>query len=166
MIHSSGQVQTVLDWLSANEELLVVDPRSRNVHLMNETAGRIWELLAEKTSVDELVSALGEEYESKWFPDLQKMVGKEYLDPEVSHLTHRPIPTCLRNHCIISEVAAGRGPIHMVTMRALVSAMEPEACGAVAVKPRCVIGGTAPDLAPSKAARSTRRANRSAPWVQ
>ncbi len=26
-------------------------------------------------------NALGEEYESKWFPDLQKMVGKEYLDP-------------------------------------------------------------------------------------
>ena len=46
------------------------------------------------------------------------MVGKEYLDPEVSHLTHRPIPTCLRNHCIISEVNAGRGPIHMVTMKA------------------------------------------------
>ena len=58
-------------------------------------------------------NALGEEYESKWFPALQKMVGKEYLDPEASHLTHRPIPTCLRNHCIISEVAAGRGPIHM-----------------------------------------------------
>ena len=63
-------------------------------------------------------NALGEEYESKWFPALQKMVGKEYLDPEASHLTHRPIPTCLRNHCIISEVPAGRGPIHMVTMQA------------------------------------------------
>jgi len=63
-------------------------------------------------------NALGEEYESKWFPALQKMVGKEYLDPEVSHLTHRPIPTCLRNHAIIQEVLAGRGPIHMVTMRA------------------------------------------------
>ncbi len=61
-------------------------------------------------------NAYGEEYESKWFPALQEMVGKEYLDPEVSHLTHRPIPTCLRNHCIISEVNAGRGPIHMVTM--------------------------------------------------
>ena len=63
-------------------------------------------------------NCLGEEYESKWFPELQKMVGKEYLDPEASHLTHRPIPTCLRNHCIISEVNAGRGPIHMVTMKA------------------------------------------------
>jgi len=60
----------------------------------------------------------GEEYESKWFPELQKMVGKEYLDPEVSHRTHRPIPTCLRNHALINEVNAGRGPIHMVTMEA------------------------------------------------
>lgn len=63
-------------------------------------------------------NAYGEEYESKWFPELQKMVGKEYLDPEVAHRTHRPIPTCLRNHAIISEVNAGRGPIHMVTMEA------------------------------------------------
>lgn len=63
-------------------------------------------------------NAYGEEYESKWFPELQKMVGKEYLDPELSHRTHRPIPTCLRNHAIISEVNAGRGPIHMVTMEA------------------------------------------------
>ena len=60
----------------------------------------------------------GEEYESKWWPGLQEMVGKEYLDPEVSHRSHRPIPTCLRNHAFISEVNAGRGPIHMVTMEA------------------------------------------------
>jgi len=63
-------------------------------------------------------NAYGEEYESKWFPELQKMVGKEYLDPELSHATHRPIPTCLRNHALINEVNAGRGPIHMVTMEA------------------------------------------------
>jgi adenylylsulfate reductase subunit A len=63
-------------------------------------------------------NAYGEEYESKWFPELQKMVGKEYLDPEASHRTHRPIPTCLRNHALINEVNAGRGPIHMVTMEA------------------------------------------------
>jgi adenylylsulfate reductase subunit A len=63
-------------------------------------------------------NAYGEEYESKWFPELQKMVGKEYLDPELAHATHRPIPTCLRNHALINEVNAGRGPIHMVTMEA------------------------------------------------
>lgn len=63
-------------------------------------------------------NGLGEEFESKWWPQLQEMVGKEYLDPELSHKTHRPIPTCLRNHAMISEVNAGRGPIHMVTMEA------------------------------------------------
>ncbi len=60
----------------------------------------------------------GEEYESKWFPALQEMVGKEYLDVEASHVSHRPIPTCLRNHAFINEVASGKGPIHMVTMEA------------------------------------------------
>lgn len=63
-------------------------------------------------------NGLGEEYESKWFPSLQEMVGKAYLDPEASHRTHRPIPTCLRNHAFIQEVNAGRGPIRMVTMEA------------------------------------------------
>jgi adenylylsulfate reductase subunit A len=63
-------------------------------------------------------NGLGEKYEEKWWPQLQEIVGKEYLDPEASHLTHRPIPTCLRNHALISEVNAGRGPIHMVTMEA------------------------------------------------
>jgi len=60
----------------------------------------------------------GEEYESKWFPALSEMVGKEYLDTENQHLSHKPIPTCLRNHAFINEVNAGRGPIHMVTMQA------------------------------------------------
>jgi hypothetical protein len=36
-------------------------------------------------------NGLGEEYESKWFPELQKMVGKEYLDPEASHLCGRDV---------------------------------------------------------------------------
>lgn len=52
----------------------------------------------------------GEEYESKWYDDIKQMVG-EYID-------HHPTPTCLRNHAFISEVNAGRGPIHMVTMEA------------------------------------------------
>jgi adenylylsulfate reductase subunit A len=52
----------------------------------------------------------GEEYESKWYEDTKAMVG-EYID-------HHPVPTCLRNHAMISEVKAGRGPIHMVTKEA------------------------------------------------
>ena len=52
----------------------------------------------------------GEEYESKWYDDTKAIVG-EYID-------HHPTPTCLRNHALISEVKAGRGPIHMVTTEA------------------------------------------------
>ncbi len=52
----------------------------------------------------------GDEYETTWYENTKEMVG-EYID-------HQPTPTCLRNHAFISEVNAGRGPIHMVTMEA------------------------------------------------
>jgi len=55
-------------------------------------------------------NAYGQEYESNWYEDTKAMVG-EYID-------HHPVPTCLRNHALISEVKAGRGPIHMVTKEA------------------------------------------------
>ena len=57
-------------------------------------------------------NGIGEEDESKWWPSLQEIVGKEYLDPEVSHLTHRPIPTCLRNHAFIQEERRARPDPH------------------------------------------------------
>jgi PqqD family protein of HPr-rel-A system len=46
-----------------DEEAIVVDPRTREVHLLNETGARIWELLEEDSTVDELCEALAEEYE-------------------------------------------------------------------------------------------------------
>ncbi len=52
----------------------------------------------------------GDEYETTWYENTKELVG-EYID-------HVPTPTCLRNHAFISEVGAGRGPIHMVTMEA------------------------------------------------
>ncbi len=55
-------------------------------------------------------NAYGEEYESKWYDHTKELVG-EYID-------HHPTPTCLRNHAFLQEVAAGRGPIHMVTTEA------------------------------------------------
>ena len=55
-------------------------------------------------------NAYGNEYESTWYDDTKAMVG-EYID-------HHPTPTCLRNHAFVSEVKAGRGPIHMVTREA------------------------------------------------
>jgi PqqD family protein of HPr-rel-A system len=47
-----------------DEETIVVDPRSREVHLLNETAARIWELLASPRSLDDLTTALAEEYDA------------------------------------------------------------------------------------------------------
>ena len=55
-------------------------------------------------------NAYGEEYESKWYDDTKALVG-HYID-------QHPVPTCLRNHAILREVAAGRGPIRMVTKEA------------------------------------------------
>jgi adenylylsulfate reductase subunit A len=55
-------------------------------------------------------NAYGEQYEKKWYEHTKAMVG-EYID-------HHPTPTCLRNHAFLQEVAAGRGPIHMVTTEA------------------------------------------------
>ena len=47
-----------------DEETIVVDPRTREVHLFNETAARIWELLASPASVDDLTAALADEYDA------------------------------------------------------------------------------------------------------
>ena len=52
----------------------------------------------------------GEEFESKWKEHTRALVG-DYID-------HHPTPTCLRNHAFLQEVAAGRGPIRMVTTEA------------------------------------------------
>jgi len=52
----------------------------------------------------------GEEYEKRWYEDTKALVGK-YVDMH-------PVPTCLRNHALLREVAAGRGPIRMVTKEA------------------------------------------------
>lgn len=52
-----------LPFQKLDEETIVVDPRRREVHLLNETAARIWELLASAQSVDDLTAALGTEYD-------------------------------------------------------------------------------------------------------
>ena len=55
-------------------------------------------------------NAYDEEYESKWYDELKGMVG-DYVDRE-------PVPTCLRNHAMLQEMKAGRGPIYMETREA------------------------------------------------
>ena len=47
-----------------DEETIVVDPRTREVHLLNETAARIWELLASPRSLDQLTATLADEYDA------------------------------------------------------------------------------------------------------
>ncbi len=44
-------------------ETLVVDPKTREVHLLNETASRIWDLLEGGATVLDMVRSLSEEYE-------------------------------------------------------------------------------------------------------
>jgi adenylylsulfate reductase, subunit A len=55
-------------------------------------------------------NAYGKEYESKWYDDTKALVG-DYID-------RHPVPTCLRNHALLREVASGGGPIRMVTKEA------------------------------------------------
>ena len=55
-------------------------------------------------------NAYGEEYESRWYDHTKALVG-DYID-------RHPVPTCLRNHALLEEVKAGRGPIRMVTKEA------------------------------------------------
>jgi adenylylsulfate reductase subunit A len=55
-------------------------------------------------------NAYGDEYESNWYEHTREIVG-DYVD-------RQPMPTCLRNHAILEEIRAGRGPIRMVTKEA------------------------------------------------
>jgi adenylylsulfate reductase subunit A len=56
-------------------------------------------------------NAYGEKYEAAWFDELKALVG-EYAEKQ-------PMPTCLRNHAMLEEIKAGRGPIYMHTQEVL-----------------------------------------------
>jgi len=55
-------------------------------------------------------NAYGQDYEAFWRDSIEAMVG--------DYVNHHPVPTCLRNHALLEEVKAGRGPIRMVTKEA------------------------------------------------
>ncbi|MFH1228782.1 MAG: PqqD family protein [Planctomycetota bacterium] len=43
-------------------ETVIVDPKARVMHQLNELGSRIWELLERKMTLQELVDAISEEY--------------------------------------------------------------------------------------------------------
>jgi len=53
-----------LPFQKMNEETLVVDPKTREVHLLNPTASRVWDLLARPQTMEDLLAALGREFEA------------------------------------------------------------------------------------------------------
>lgn len=57
-------------------------------------------------------NAYGEKYEERWLEDTKAMVGEKYIKSQ-------PFPTCLRNHAMLQEIKAGRGPIYMQTQHVL-----------------------------------------------
>jgi hypothetical protein len=48
-----------------DEDAIVINPQTREVHLLNGTAARIWELLETPLSIDDLVGALGSEFDAE-----------------------------------------------------------------------------------------------------
>jgi adenylylsulfate reductase, subunit A len=56
-------------------------------------------------------NAAGEFYEKDRYPEIKQRVG-HYVDI-------LPMPTCLRNHAMLEEIKAGKGPIYMHTQHVL-----------------------------------------------
>jgi adenylylsulfate reductase subunit A len=63
-----------------------------------------WFLLLKSVATN----AYGEQYEAKWLDHTKAIVGEKYTNSQ-------PFPTCLRNHAMLEEMKAGRGPIYMQT---------------------------------------------------
>ena len=58
------------------EDTIVVDPSRREVHLLNPTAARVWELLEAPRTIDQIVVVLADEYD----------VADDELQADVSEL--------------------------------------------------------------------------------
>lgn len=70
----SWRRDSALPFQRMDEETIVVDPRSREVHLLNGTGARIWDLLEAPSSVDELCQALDDEFDGADAAELRREV--------------------------------------------------------------------------------------------
>jgi hypothetical protein len=61
------------------EDTIIVDPKRREVHLLNQTAARVWELLEAPRTLDEIVAALADEYDAP-HDELQSSVADLVAD--------------------------------------------------------------------------------------
>jgi len=61
---SLWQRDPALPFQSMDDEIIVVDPATRQVHLLNATAARIWTLLGAAQSLPALCAALEEEFDA------------------------------------------------------------------------------------------------------
>jgi PqqD family protein of HPr-rel-A system len=66
-----------LPFQKLEEETIVVDPRTREVHLLNDTAARVWELLESSSTLEDLTATLAEEYDAT--PDAVRAGVEELL---------------------------------------------------------------------------------------
>lgn len=55
---------TSLPFQKLDDEVLVVDPRTREVHLLNATATRVWDILETPHTREELLALLLEEFDA------------------------------------------------------------------------------------------------------
>ena len=72
----SVQRKEGLPFQRLGKDILVVVPRERDVHLLNETSARIWDLLEKPATREELVASLLEIYD----------VGKAQARKEVTSI--------------------------------------------------------------------------------
>jgi hypothetical protein len=50
-------------WQVVEDKVVVVTPRTRRIHILDGTGGRIWECIEEPRDVRSVVSAIGEEFD-------------------------------------------------------------------------------------------------------
>lgn len=104
-------------WSSASAYGLLVEAGAKMIQMENRIVlarfkdgyGPVgaWFLLLKAHATN----AYGERYEEARFEEMRSLVGA-YVDA-------KPMPTCLRNHAMIEEMKAGRGPIYMHTQACL-----------------------------------------------
>ncbi|MBI2749422.1 MAG: adenylyl-sulfate reductase subunit alpha [Burkholderiales bacterium] len=104
-------------WSSASAYGLLIPAGARMIQMENRIVlarfkdgyGPVgaWFLLLKSHATN----AYGEKYEASRFDEIKARVG--------SYADIQPMPTCLRNHAMLEEIKAGKGPIYMHTQEVL-----------------------------------------------